>query len=43
MSFSNVGIPSLILILIIGFVMFGPSRLPQIGKIFGTSFKEFKQ
>lgn len=36
------GVPELILILIIGLVIFGPGKLPDIGKAFGKSIKEFK-
>lgn len=40
---SNIGVPGLILILIIALVVFGPSKLPEIGKAFGSSLKEFKK
>lgn len=40
--FSNIGIPGLILILIIALIVFGPSKLPEIGKAVGSSLKEFK-
>ncbi|MDY0405748.1 twin-arginine translocase TatA/TatE family subunit [Virgibacillus sp. 179-BFC.A HS] len=40
---SNIGIPGLILILIVALVIFGPSKLPEIGKAFGSSLKEFKK
>jgi sec-independent protein translocase protein TatA len=40
--FSNIGMPGLILILIIALIIFGPSKLPEIGKAFGSSLKEFK-
>ncbi|HEY4602464.1 MAG TPA: twin-arginine translocase TatA/TatE family subunit [Cerasibacillus sp.] len=40
--FSNIGIPGLILILVLALIIFGPSKLPEIGKAFGTSLKEFK-
>lgn len=39
---SNIGIPGLILILVIALIIFGPAKLPEIGKAVGTSFKEFK-
>ncbi|GFZ76398.1 Sec-independent protein translocase protein TatAy [Compostibacillus humi] len=39
----SIGIPGLILILIIALVIFGPSKLPEIGKAFGSSLKEFKK
>ncbi|MEC5422522.1 twin-arginine translocase TatA/TatE family subunit [Virgibacillus sp. C22-A2] len=40
--FSSIGVPGLILILIIALIVFGPSKLPEIGKAVGTSLKEFK-
>ncbi|WP_163969808.1 twin-arginine translocase TatA/TatE family subunit [Oceanobacillus halotolerans] len=40
--FSSIGVPGLILILIIALIVFGPSKLPEIGKAFGSSLKEFK-
>ncbi|KGX87903.1 twin-arginine translocase TatA/TatE family subunit [Pontibacillus litoralis] len=39
----NIGMPGLILILVIALVIFGPSKLPEIGKAFGSSLKEFKK
>lgn len=38
----NIGIPGLILILIVALIVFGPDKLPEIGKAFGQSLKEFK-
>ncbi|WP_419879479.1 twin-arginine translocase TatA/TatE family subunit [Brevibacillus centrosporus] len=40
---SSIGIPGLILILVIALVMFGPSKLPQIGRAIGDSIREFKK
>lgn len=40
---SNIGIPGLILILVIALVIFGPSKLPEIGRSFGSSLREFKK
>ncbi|MFD1040042.1 twin-arginine translocase TatA/TatE family subunit [Virgibacillus byunsanensis] len=39
---SSIGVPGLILILIIALIVFGPAKLPEIGKAFGSSLKEFK-
>lgn len=39
---SNIGFPGLILILIIALVVFGPSKLPEIGRAVGRGLKEFK-
>ena len=38
----GLGVPELVLILIIGLVIFGPGRLPDISKALGKSIKEFK-
>ena len=38
----GLGVPELVLILIIGLVVFGPGRLPDIGKALGKSIKDFK-
>ncbi|MGP4041276.1 twin-arginine translocase TatA/TatE family subunit [Gracilibacillus sp. D59] len=40
---SNIGFPGLILILLIALVIFGPSKLPEIGKAVGNSLREFKK
>ena len=40
---TNIGIPGLILILIIALVIFGPKKLPEIGRAFGTTLQEFKK
>ncbi len=43
LGIGNIGIPSLILILVVALLIFGPSKLPEIGKAFGQTLKEFKQ
>ncbi|MEY8732265.1 twin-arginine translocase TatA/TatE family subunit [Peribacillus frigoritolerans] len=40
---SSIGIPGLILILVIALIIFGPSKLPEIGRGFGNTLKEFKK
>lgn len=40
--FGKLGAPELILILVIALVVFGPSKLPEIGKALGKGIKEFK-
>ena len=42
MGFANIGVPSLILILVVCLVIFGPGKLPGVGKAVGQSIKEFK-
>ncbi|MFC5772742.1 twin-arginine translocase TatA/TatE family subunit [Ectobacillus antri] len=39
----NIGFPGLILILLIALVVFGPKKLPEIGRAFGETLKEFKR
>ncbi|MBN6188141.1 twin-arginine translocase TatA/TatE family subunit [Aneurinibacillus sp. REN35] len=40
--FSNIGFPGLILILVIALIVFGPKKLPEIGRAMGQTLKEFK-
>ncbi|RSK54646.1 twin-arginine translocase TatA/TatE family subunit [Bacillus canaveralius] len=39
---SNIGIPGLILVLVLALIIFGPKKLPEIGRAMGQSLKEFK-
>ena len=39
----NMGMPELILILVIALIVFGPGKLPEIGKALGRSLQEFRQ
>ncbi|MFC2949767.1 twin-arginine translocase TatA/TatE family subunit [Virgibacillus sediminis] len=43
MGLSNIGIPGLILILLISLIIFGPKKLPEIGKAFGETLSSFKK
>lgn len=38
-----IGLPGLILILIVLLIMFGPNKLPELGRAFGNTLKEFKK
>ncbi len=40
--FGKLGPMELVLILVIALVVFGPSKLPDIGKAFGKTIREFK-
>lgn len=40
---SNIGIPGLVLILILALIVFGPKKLPEIGKATGQTIREFKK
>lgn len=39
----GLGIPELILITIIALVVFGPGKLPEVGKAVGKSLSEFRK
>ncbi|MBT2215975.1 twin-arginine translocase TatA/TatE family subunit [Virgibacillus dakarensis] len=43
MGIANIGIPGLILIIILALIIFGPRKLPEIGKAAGQTLNEFKQ
>ena len=38
----NIGIPELIIVLVILLVIFGPKRLPGLGRSLGSGMREFK-
>lgn len=38
----NIGIPGLVLILLIALMIFGPAKLPQLGRAVGQTLREFK-
>ncbi|OIJ11592.1 Sec-independent protein translocase TatA [Anaerobacillus arseniciselenatis] len=40
---TNIGIPGLILILVIALIIFGPKKLPEMGRAVGDTLKEFKK
>ncbi len=40
--FGRLGPMELVLILVIALVIFGPSKLPEIGKSFGKAIREFR-
>ncbi|MGG4035023.1 twin-arginine translocase TatA/TatE family subunit [Paenibacillus cisolokensis] len=42
MPFGNIGIGGLLLILLIALIIFGPSKLPELGRAFGRTLSEFK-
>lgn len=43
MGIANIGIPGLILIVVLALIIFGPKKLPEIGKASGQTLREFKQ
>ena len=40
---SNIGIPGLILILTLALIIFGPKKLPELGRAVGQTLGEFKK
>jgi sec-independent protein translocase protein TatA len=40
--FSNIGPGMLVLIVIVALLLFGPSKLPELGRAFGKTLREFK-
>lgn len=39
----GIGIPELVLILIIGLIVFGPGKLPEIGRAMGKTINEVRK
>ncbi len=39
----NLGFGEILLIVFVGLLIFGPSKLPQLGKAAGETLKEFKK
>lgn len=40
---SNIGVPGLIIILVLALIIFGPKKLPELGRAVGQTLKEFKK
>lgn len=39
---STIGIPGLLILLLLALLLFGPSKLPQLGKAVGVTLQEFR-
>jgi len=42
MPFGNIGVTGLLLIVVIALIVFGPSKLPELGRAFGRTLNEFR-
>lgn len=40
---ANIGVPGLILIVVLALIVFGPKRLPEMGRAVGQTLQEFKK
>jgi len=41
--FGSIGMPELIIIFVIALIIFGPKKLPELGRSLGKSIAEFKR
>ncbi len=39
----GIGVPELILILVVGLIVFGPGKLPEMGRSLGKGIREFRK
>lgn len=39
----NIGLPTLLFIVVIALLLFGPNKLPELGRAFGKTLREFKK
>ena len=39
----NIGAPGYILLIILALLLFGPNKLPELGRAVGRTFREFKE
>ncbi|WP_169087736.1 twin-arginine translocase TatA/TatE family subunit [Paenibacillus sp. PL91] len=40
--FNNIGVSGLVIILLIALIVFGPAKLPLLGRAFGDTLREFR-
>ncbi|QWU17201.1 sec-independent protein translocase protein TatA [Paenibacillus sophorae] len=41
--FNGIGAPGIILLVILALLLFGPNKLPELGRAVGRTFREFKE
>ncbi|MWC28242.1 twin-arginine translocase TatA/TatE family subunit [Paenibacillus sp. MMS18-CY102] len=39
----GIGATGLVLLVLVGILLFGPSKLPQLGRAIGSTFSEFRK
>jgi len=39
----NIGLPTLLFIILIALLLFGPQKLPELGRALGRTLREFKK
>lgn len=39
----NIGLPTLLFIVIVALLLFGPNKLPELGRALGRTLREFKK
>ena len=39
----NIGFPEIVVLLVLALIIFGPKRLPELGKSLGKGIREFKE
>ena len=39
----NLGMPEILIILVVALVVFGPRKLPELGKTLGSTLREFRR
>lgn len=40
---ANIGLPTLLFIILVALLLFGPNKLPELGRAFGKTLREFKK
>lgn len=41
--FNGIGVSGILLLLVIALLLFGPNKLPELGRAFGRTLREFKE
>ncbi|MCX6559746.1 MAG: TatA/E family twin arginine-targeting protein translocase [Candidatus Aminicenantes bacterium] len=41
--FGNIGMPEMMIIMVVALLVFGPKKLPEIGRSVGKAIREFKK